>query len=235
MNQGLERDMKNVLIIEDEKDLAELLAFNLEKDGYAATCVHDGKQGLERAGADLPDLILLDLMLPGLLGTEVCKELRKDPRTARIPIIMITAKGDEIDRVVGFEVGADDYIVKPFSMREVALRVKAVMRRFAHEQQAPTPDLLAVGEIVIDTKRHTVLSAGLEIDLTSTEFKLLLFLAEKKGCVQSREKLLTSVWGYNNTADTRTVDTHVTRLRGKLGEPGDIIRTVRGFGYKIEV
>ena len=227
--------MKNVLIIEDEKDLAELLAFNLEKDGYAATCVHDGKQGLERAGADLPDLILLDLMLPGLLGTEVCKELRKDPRTARIPIIMITAKGDEIDRVVGFEVGADDYIVKPFSMREVALRVKAVMRRFAHEQQAPTPDLLAVGEIVIDTKRHTVLSAGLEIDLTSTEFKLLLFLAEKKGCVQSREKLLTSVWGYNNTADTRTVDTHVTRLRGKLGEPGDIIRTVRGFGYKIEV
>ena len=226
--------MKRVLIIEDEKDLAELLVFNLEKEGYAATCVHDGKLGLERAGADLPDLILLDLMLPGLLGTEVCKALRKDKRTAQIPIIMITAKGDEIDRVVGFEVGADDYIVKPFSMREVALRVKAVMRRFEHEAQIPIPELFSIGDIVIDKQRHTVMSAGLEIELTSTEFKLLLYLAEKKGCVQSREQLLQKVWGYNNTADTRTVDTHVTRLRGKLGLPGEVIKTVRGFGYKIE-
>lgn len=226
--------MKNVLIIEDEKDLAELLAFNIEKEGYAATCIHDGKLGLERAAADPPDLILLDLMLPGLLGTEVCKALRKDPRTSQIPIIMITAKGDEIDRVVGFEVGADDYIVKPFSMREVALRVKAVMRRFEHEAQTATADLLSIGEIVIDKQRHTVTSAGLEIELTSTEFKLLLFLAGKKGRVQSRESLLQNVWGYNNAGDTRTVDTHVTRLRGKLGAPGDIIKTVRGFGYKIE-
>ncbi|HEY3309693.1 MAG TPA: response regulator transcription factor [Desulfuromonadaceae bacterium] len=226
--------MNKVLIIEDEKDLAELLAFNLEKEGYAATCVHDGKQGLEHAGADLPDLILLDLMLPGLLGTEVCKALRKDQRTAHIPIIMITAKGDEIDRVVGFEVGADDYIVKPFSMREVALRVKAVMRRFEHEAQMPTPELFSIGDVVIDKERHTVISAGLEVELTSTEFKLLLFMAEKKGCVQSRERLLQNVWSYNNAGDTRTVDTHVTRLRGKLGSPGDIIKTVRGFGYKIE-
>lgn len=226
--------MKNVLIIEDEKDLAELLAFNIEKEGYTATCIHDGKLGLERAAADPPDLILLDLMLPGLLGTEVCKALRKDPRTSQIPIIMITAKGDEIDRVVGFEVGADDYIVKPFSMREVALRVKAVMRRFEHEAQTATADLLSIGEIVIDKQRHTVTSAGLEIELTSTEFKLLLFLAGKKGRVQSRESLLQNVWGYNNAGDTRTVDTHVTRLRGKLGAPGDIIKTVRGFGYKIE-
>ena len=226
--------MKKVLIIEDEKDLADLLAFNLEKEGFAATCVHDGKLGLERAGTDLPDLILLDLMLPGMLGTEVCKALRKDPRTARIPIIMITAKGDEIDRVVGFEVGADDYIVKPFSMREVALRVKAVTRRFEHEVQTRMPELLSIGDIVIDNQRHTVISAGLEIELTSTEFKLLLYLAEKKGSVQSREKLLQNVWSYNNAGDTRTVDTHVTRLRGKLGAPGDIIKTVRGFGYKIE-
>jgi two-component system phosphate regulon response regulator PhoB len=226
--------MKKVLIIEDEKDLAELLAFNLEKDGFAATCVHDGKQGLERAMTDLPDLILLDLMLPGLLGTEVCKALRKEPRTARIPIIMITAKGDEIDRVVGFEVGADDYIVKPFSMREVTLRVKALMRRVDQEAPAPVADLLTLGGIAIDKQRHTVTSAGNEIELTSTEYKLLLHLVEKKGCVQSREQLLQRVWGYNNTADTRTVDTHVTRLRGKLGEPGDIIKTVRGFGYKIE-
>jgi two-component system phosphate regulon response regulator PhoB len=227
--------MKKVLIIEDEKDLAELLAFNLEKEGYAATCVHDGKLGLEQAGEDLPDLILLDLMLPGLLGTEVCKALRKDQRTANIPIIMITAKSDEIDRVVGFEVGADDYIVKPFSMREVSLRIKAVMRRFEHEVQAPaTPVLLTIGDIAIDNQRHTVMSSGVEIDLTSTEFKLLLYLAEKRGYVQSREKLLENVWSYNNAGDTRTVDTHVTRLRGKLGLPGDIIKTVRGFGYKIE-
>lgn len=226
--------MKNVLVIEDEKDLAELLAFNLEKDGYTATCIHDGKLGLERAIAEPPDLILLDLMLPGLLGTEVCKALRKDQRTAHIPIIMITAKGDEIDRVVGFEVGADDYIVKPFSMREVALRVKAVTRRFEHEAQQPMAELFSIGDIVIDRQRHTVMSAGQEVELTSTEFKLLLYLAEKKECVQSREKLLQNVWSYNNAGDTRTVDTHVTRLRGKLGAPGDIIKTVRGFGYKIE-
>jgi two-component system phosphate regulon response regulator PhoB len=227
--------MKSVLIIEDEKDLAELLAFNLEKEGFSATCVHDGKLGLEQARSDLPDLILLDLMLPGILGTEICKELRKDVKTAHIPIIMITAKSDEIDRVVGFEVGADDYIVKPFSMREVLLRVKAVMRRQEHEiKSEPISDVLTLGEISIDKQRHSVISAGLEIDLTSTEFKLLLFLAVKRGYVQSREQLLENVWSYNNAGDTRTVDTHVTRLRGKLGAPGDIIKTVRGFGYKIE-
>ena len=226
--------MKRVLIIEDEKDLAELLAFNLEKEGYAATCVHDGKLGLERAGADLPDLILLDLMLPGMLGTEVCKALRKNQRTAQIPIIMITAKGDEIDRVVGFEVGADDYIVKPFSMREVSLRIKAVMRRFEHEAKQSITEIITIDDIMIDTHRHAVKSAGLDIDLTSTEFKLLLYLAENKGYVQSREQLLQKVWSYSNSGDTRTVDTHITRLRGKLGFPGDIIKTVRGFGYKIE-
>ncbi len=225
--------MKKVLIIEDEKDLAELLAFNLEKEGFTAYCVNDGKMGLERALSEMPDLILLDLMLPGLLGTEVCKALRKDPHTARIPIIMITAKGDEIDRVVGFEVGADDYIVKPFSMREVTLRIKSVLRRFDQTEAAP-PSLLSIGDVLIDKQRHLVTSAGSEIELTSTEFKLLLYLAEKKGRVHSREKLLQDVWSYNNAGDTRTVDTHVTRLRGKLGAPGDIIKTVRGFGYKIE-
>ncbi|MEI6215069.1 MAG: response regulator transcription factor [Desulfuromonadales bacterium] len=226
--------MKKVLIIEDEKDLAELLAFNLQKEGYDPICIHDGKLGLEQANTDPPSLILLDLMLPSLLGTEVCKALRKEQRTAHIPIIMITAKGDEIDRVVGFEVGADDYIVKPFSMREVSLRVKAVMRRFEQATPVPVSNLLTLGEIVIDKHRHTVISAGIEIELTGTEFKLLNFLAEKKGFVQSREQLLQNVWNYNAIGDTRTIDTHVTRLRGKLGSPGDIIKTVRGFGYKIE-
>lgn len=228
-------DMKSILIIEDEKDLAELLAFNLEKEGYRTTCVHDGKEGLARAADNIPDLILLDLMLPGMLGTDVCKSLRKEARTAHIPIIMITAKSDEIDRVVGFEVGADDYIVKPFSTREVLLRVKAVLRRQETEPQPAQPaGMLVMGAITIDKQRHSVLSNGEEIELTSTEFKLLRYLAEKKGYVQSREKLLENVWSYNNVGDTRTVDTHVTRLRSKLGTPGDIIKTVRGFGYKIE-
>jgi two-component system phosphate regulon response regulator PhoB len=227
--------MKKVVIVEDEKDLAELLAFNLENDGYSVTCIHDGRLGLDRITADIPDLILLDLMLPGMLGTDVCKALRKDTRTAGIPIIMITAKGDEIDRVVGFEVGADDYIVKPFSMREVLLRVKAVLRRQENETgPAPSSGMLALGDILIDKQRHTVTSQGIDIELTSTEFKLLLHLVEKRGYVQSRERLLENVWGYNNVGDTRTVDTHVTRLRSKLGVPGDIIKTVRGFGYKIE-
>jgi two-component system phosphate regulon response regulator PhoB len=227
--------MKNVYIIEDEIDLAELLAFNLEKEGFNATCIHDGRRGLERVTADIPDLVLLDLMLPGMLGTDLCKALRKDTRTAAIPIIMITAKGDEIDRVVGFEVGADDYIVKPFSMREVLLRVKAVIRRHGNEiRPALSSGKLTLGALVIDKQRHTVISNGSDVELTSTEFKLLLYLVEKRGYVLSRERLLEKVWGYNNVGDTRTVDTHVTRLRSKLGTPGDIIKTVRGFGYKVE-
>lgn len=224
--------MKRILIIEDEKDLAELLAFNLEKEGFNIICAHDGISGLELARADLPDLILLDIMLPGMQGTEVCKALRKEERTIRIPVIMLTAKGDEIDRVVGFEVGADDYIVKPFSMREIVLRIKAVLRRL--DTEAPLSAQLVIGDIAIDKHRHTVTSAGTEIELTSTEYKLLLYLAERIGRVISRELLLQNVWSYINVGDTRTVDTHITRLRSKLGAPGDLIKTVRGFGYKME-
>lgn len=224
--------MNRILIIEDEKDLAELLSYNLEREGFRVTSVHDGLSGLEKARSELPDLILLDLMLPVMLGTEVCKALRKEAATARIPVLMLTAKGDEIDRVVGFEVGADDYIVKPFSMREIILRIKAVLRRNASE--APVQDLFSIGDIVIDKQRHVVISAGAEVELTSTEYKLLLYLAERIGRVISRELLLQNVWSYNNVGDTRTVDTHITRLRGKLGAPGDLIKTVRGFGYKME-
>lgn len=224
--------MNRILIIEDEKDLAELLSYNLEREGFRVTSAHDGLSGLEKARSELPDLILLDLMLPVMLGTEVCKALRKEAATARIPVLMLTAKGDEIDRVVGFEVGADDYIVKPFSMREIILRIKAVLRRNASE--APVQDLFSIGDIVIDKQRHVVVSAGAEVELTSTEYKLLLYLAERIGRVISRELLLQNVWSYNNVGDTRTVDTHITRLRGKLGAPGDLIKTVRGFGYKME-
>ncbi len=225
--------MKRILIIEDEKDLAELLAFNLEKEGFAATCAFDGTTGLAAVSAESPDLVVLDLMLPGMLGTEVCKALRKDPATARIPVLMVTAKSDEIDRVVGFEVGADDYIVKPFSMRELTLRIKAILRR-CEAEQAPASPMLTLGGIAIDTERHRVVSSSEEIDLTSTEFKLLQYLAERRGRVISRDQLLQDVWSYHEVGDTRTVDTHITRLRSKLGAPGDQIKTVRGFGYKIE-
>lgn len=226
--------MKKILVIEDEKDLAELLVFNLEKEGFKMLCSHDGQAGLNIARREEPDLILLDLMLPGLMGTEVCKELRREPRTARIPVLMLTAKGEEIDRVVGFEVGADDYLVKPFSMRELLLRIRAIMRRCEGQENVVSGSLISLGGIIIDKERHRVLSEGNEVELTTTEFKLLLYLVERPGRVLSRELLLQNVWSYNNMGDTRTVDTHITRLRGKLGTPGDLIKTVRGFGYKME-
>jgi two-component system, OmpR family, phosphate regulon response regulator PhoB len=224
--------MKTILVIEDEKDLAELIAFNLEKEGYRPIIALDGVAGLDAARGNLPDLILLDLMLPGLMGTEICKILKRDEKTSAIPIIMLTAKGEEIDRVVGFEVGVDDYMVKPFSTRELMLRVKAVLRRTMPEKSAARN--ISVGAITIDTERHLVDVAGEAVVLTTTEFKLLLNLAERLGRVQSRDLLLQNVWGYNYVGDTRTVDTHVTRLRTKLGEAGEMIKTVRGFGYKME-
>lgn len=224
--------MKTILIIEDEKDLAELVAFNLQKEGYRTVTAHDGTSGLEEARTRLPDLILLDLMLPGVMGTDICKTLKKTEKTSHIPIIMLTARGEEIDRVVGFEVGADDYVVKPFSTRELLLRVKAVLRRGSPEKAEGKTIL--IGNVSIDTERHNVVVDDDEVILTTTEFKLLLNLAERVGRVQSRDLLLKNVWGYNYVGDTRTVDTHITRLRTKLGTAGDMIKTVRGFGYKME-
>jgi two-component system phosphate regulon response regulator PhoB len=224
--------MKTILVIEDEKDLAELISFNLEKEGYRVLTAVDGASGLESARCNVPDLILLDLMLPAISGVEICKILKKNEKTSRIPIIILTAKGEEIDRVVGFEVGADDYVVKPFSNRELMLRIKAVLRR--GEQERQSDKIIRIGSLAIDTSRHAITCAGEEIILTTTEYKLLINLAERLGRVQSRDVLLKNVWGYNYIGDTRTVDTHITRLRTKLGEAGDMIKTVRGFGYKME-
>ncbi len=221
-----------IVIIEDERDLAELLAFNLEKEGWRTIIALDGKTGFDLVSAELPDIVILDLMLPEISGTEVCKLLRKQESTASIPIIMVTAKGEEIDRVVGFEVGADDYLVKPFSARELLLRIKAILRRTAPDVKVDKN--LVLGGVTIDPSRHRVTVYKEEIVLTSTEYKLLFTLAERPGRVQSRERLLQDVWGYSSDADTRTVDTHITRLRGKLGEAGEMIITVRGFGYKME-
>jgi len=224
--------MQTILIIEDERDLAELLAFNLEREGYRTAIALDGVEGLETAKRVLPDLVLLDLMLPGMLGTEVCRALKQYQPTSRIPVIMLTAKGEEIDKVVGFEVGAEDYLVKPYSTRELLLRAKAVLRRSATELvESP---LLKVGPISIDTARHLVAIHGEEVTFTTIEFNLLHTLLQRLGRVQSREVLLRDVWGYKFVEDTRTVDTHVTRLRTKMGAAGGMIRTVRGFGYKVE-
>ncbi|HOP40658.1 MAG TPA: response regulator [Geobacteraceae bacterium] len=224
--------MKTILVIEDERDLLDLVAFNLEREGYRVLTALDGRDGLETAKTHLPDLIVLDLMLPGIMGTDICKILKNNEKTESIPIIMLTAKGEEIDRVVGFEVGADDYVVKPFSNRELMLRIRAVLRR--SEPELKEEKIITVGLITIDTGRHVVTADDEEIILTTTEYKLLLNLAERRGRVQNRDLLLKNVWGYNYVGDTRTVDTHITRLRTKLGRAGDIIKTVRGFGYKME-
>jgi Response regulators consisting of a CheY-like receiver domain and a winged-helix DNA-binding domain len=221
-----------VLIIEDEKDLAELISFNLEREGYKTMTACDGIEGLEAVERVMPDLVLLDLMLPGMFGTDVCKAIKKSEITAHIPVVMLTAKGEEIDKVVGFEVGADDYVVKPFSTRELMLRIKAVLRRNAAE---PATNIINVGGVRIDTERHLVSVNDREISFTTTEYKLLYTLVIRFGRVQSRDVLLRDVWGYNFVEDTRTVDTHITRLRTKMGKAGDMIKTVRGFGYKLEV
>lgn len=222
-----------VVIIEDEQDLAELVAFNLAKEGWQTFIALDGRSGLERVTEELPDMVILDLMLPNMSGTEVCRLLRKQESTATIPVIMVTARGEEIDRVVGFEVGADDYLVKPFSIRELLLRIRAILRRSAPPDIANEKPV-TIGTLAIDSSRHRVTVAGEEITLTLTEYKLLLTLAERPGRVQGREQLLREIWGYSSDADTRTVDTHITRLRSKLGRAGEMIQTVRGFGYKME-
>lgn len=227
--------MPTILIIEDEKDLAELISFNLEKEGFRPVTALSGSEGFEIACREHPDMILLDLMLPGMMGTEICRELRRRADTGSIPIIMLTAKGEEIDRVVGFELGADDYLVKPFSTRELLLRIRAILRRAQPVKDNALNPAVTISGITIDLERCSVMTAEGEISLTTTEYKLLLYLAERPGRVQSRELLLQNVWGYNYLGDTRTVDTHITRLRSKLGAAGDAIITVRGFGYKLEI
>jgi len=225
--------MENILIIEDEKDIAELIAFNLQLNGYNTAIALDGISGLETARCSNPDLILLDLMLPGLLGTDICKILKASEKLSNIPIIIISAKGEEIDRVVGFEIGADDYVAKPFSSRELLLRIKAVLRRSHPEKKAGK--IIKVGQIVIDTEGHLVTVEGEEVFLTTTEFKLLQTLAEGNGTVKSRDSLLKDGWGLDYIGESRTVDTHLARLRTKLGKCGEYIKTIRGFGYKLEV
>ena len=216
-------------MIEDEPDLQKILEYNLRKAGHVVFQALRGQDGLDRARQDRPDLVLLDLMLPDLQGTEICKALKADPDTRGIPVIMLTAKGEEIDRVIGFELGVEDYVVKPFSVRELVLRVQAVLRRMEPAQDSP---MAHFGCLRIDSEAHRVWVDEQEARLTLTEFKLLLALYERKNRVQSRITLLEDVWGMDTEAEARTVDTHVKRLREKLGKAETYIETVRGAGYR---
>jgi DNA-binding response OmpR family regulator len=219
---------RKILIIEDETDVADLLTLNFRKAGFRVSTAANGASGLQKARDDRPDFIILDLMLPKMSGLEVCRILKSDTATSQIPILMLTAKAEEVDRIVGLEFGADDYVTKPFSPREIVLRIRAILRR------GETPDeSLKAGPISIDAARHEVRVDGKPVHLTSLEFKLLRTLLQRHGRVQDRDRLLNEVWGYESVIDTRTVDTHVRRLREKLGKAGDAIETVRGFGYRL--
>lgn len=222
---------KRILVADDEVDVLNLVASNLKSAGFNVLRAEDGYSALDQARDSLPSLIVLDLMLPGITGLEVCKLLKADPATKAIPIVMLTAKAEEIDRILGLELGADDYITKPFSPRELVLRVKSVMRRL--NASSDDSQTLRLGDIELDRARYQVLLKGVPVEFTATEFKLLALLIERKGRVQSRDALLNDVWGYESVIDTRTVDTHIRRVREKLGAAADYIETIRGFGYRI--
>jgi two-component system phosphate regulon response regulator PhoB len=223
---------QTILVAEDEKDIRDLLAFNLKREGFAVLEAGDGNDALHLAGERRPDLILLDIMLPGLDGLSVCKALQREESTAGIPVIMLTARGEEVDRIVGLELGAADYVLKPFSVREVILRIRAVLRRGV--SGGGGGHVLRCGGISLDVERHTALSGNIPLPLTMTEFRLLEDLLRHKGVARSREQLLDAVWGYSFEGYARTVDTHVRRLRGKLGPAAEYIETVRGLGYRAQ-
>jgi len=222
--------MSPILIVEDEADLANLVELNLEQAGLEAEIALTGEAALAMVRERVPDLVLLDLMLPDISGKEVCRRFRSDPRMKRVPIVMLTAKGEEADRVEGFEVGADDYVTKPFSPRELVLRVKAILRRAAPGEVA---EKVKLGQLTIDLGSHRASVAGEEVELTALEFKLLHHLMTHSGLVQTREQLLADVWGITSQLETRTVDTHVMRLRDKLGVARNQVETVRGVGYRM--
>ena len=219
-----------ILVVDDEPDILELVRLNLSQDGHSVDTAANGEEAMERMQKNPPDLVILDLMLPDLPGTDICREMRRDPALKDIPVIMLTAKGNELDRVVGFELGADDYVTKPFSPRELLLRVKAILRR-RRTTNSPSSKI-EYGEIVIDVERHRCRVAELELSLTAKEFGLLSALMSRPGRVMTRERLLEQVWGDDTFVSLRTIDTHMKRLREKLGASGTIIDTIRGAGYR---
>jgi two-component system OmpR family response regulator len=227
---------EKILIVEDDSNLQAIIAYNLRKESYEVNACDDGKEALEVARREKPDLIILDIMLPGLSGLDICRILRKE---STVPILMLTARTEETDKIVGLELGADDYMSKPFSMKEFLARVRAMLRRAGMMEVKPShiPKIVTIGDIKIDVSRHQVVVRGVQIELTPKEFDLLAFLAENKGLVFTRERLLEKVWEYDYAGDTRTVDVHVRWLRQKIEtDPANPIYlvTVRGTGYKLE-
>ncbi|HVR61399.1 MAG TPA: response regulator transcription factor [Polyangia bacterium] len=232
---------RRVLVVEDEPDLRELLSFNLQSNGYNVETAESGAVAIARLDSFAPDVVLLDLMLPDMSGTEICRRIRSSGDGRQPVVIMLTAKGEEIDRVVGFELGANDYVVKPFSMRELVLRVNAFVRR---RRTGPEPEpadgkargkrrAVTIGSLTVDSDAHRVFVSGQEVHVSALEMRFLSYLVEHRGRVRSRDDLLEDVWGYSPGATTRTVDTHVKRLRDKLGVAGALIETVRGAGYRL--
>lgn len=224
--------MSHILIAEDDADIADLVAHHLGKAGHSTEVIGSGPEALSRVRASKPDVLILDLMLPGMDGLDICRSLRADPRTADVTIIMLTARGEETDRIVGLEVGADDYVSKPFSPKELVARVGALLRRV--QRPVVAPKVLTYGPLVVDLDRHVVTLGGDEVKLTAKEFLLVQYLIEHRGRVLSRDLLLTDVWSYQYTGGTRTVDVHIRRLREKLPYLGSAITTIKQFGYKLE-
>lgn len=222
---------EKILIVEDDRNISKLLKYNLEKEGYEAKVAKTGELALKYLNEDNFDLVILDIMLPKIDGFEVCRTIKQDKKLASLPIIILTAKGEEVDKVVGFELGADDYVVKPFSPRELLLRIKARIRK---KEEAAKEDIITFKNLKIDIPRHRIEVAKKEIKLTPMEYKLLLTLIERKGRVQSRDRLLDDVWGITSEVTTRTVDTHIKSLRKKLLSSGDYIETIRGLGYRFK-
>jgi len=223
--------MHKILVIDDDQDILDLIGFNLNRSSMECITATDGTLGLEKARREYPDLIILDIMLPGLSGIEILKTLKNDSKTRGIPVIMLTAKGEEVDRVLGLELGADDYVTKPFSVRELILRIQ---KQLSKPELEDAVHILRCNGIMLDFDRFEVKVNGEEVRLTATEFNLLTFLLENKGRVMSRDRLLEKVWGYRYGGTTRTVDTHIQRLREKLGDESNCIETVRGIGYRID-
>ena len=219
-----------IYIVEDEPDLRDALAYNFENEGFKVKTFADGESSLEAINTNKPDLLILDIMLPGMSGLDVCREIRSKQASSDIAVIMLTAKGEEIDRIVGFELGADDYVTKPFSVRELILRVKVILKK--QSEINSNESAIEYGPIIMDLDAHNVSVEGAEITLTALEFKLLKHLLTRKGRVQTRDQLLGDVWGYSSEVTTRTVDTHIKRLREKLGVTGNLIQTIRGVGYR---
>ena len=220
-----------IMIVDDEADVIDMLVINLRAAGFQVIAVEDGATALLKARSEAPSLIILDLMLPRMPGLEICKVLKGDVATRHIPIIMLTAKAEEVDKIVGLELGADDYVTKPFSPRELILRVNRSLRR--GKDKVEGVEKMVIGDLLLDHTRHEVLVKNKPVELTATEFKLLALLMERRGRVQGRDSLLNDVWGYESVIDTRTVDTHVRRLREKLGPVAAYIETIRGVGYRI--